>query len=153
MSDSERKLMRATRQILEMVCDGDAVMWSSTSRIGRHNLTVADLQRWSWSDKLPTCHAARSVRGGEFGRGIEMSGAISVFLVWAKERGSTEDWSLVGIGSDESNAKIMVEFLSQSGRVGKIQNVQCNVFQPQKNLDISTPYTVDEHWGEESDGH
>ncbi len=81
-----------------------------------------------------------------------MSRAISVFLVWSRGRGSIEDWSLVGIGSDESNAKIMVDFLRQGGRVGKIQPVKCNVFQPRGNLDISTPYTIDEHWTEGSDG-
>ena len=79
--------------------------------------------------------------------------AKSIFLVWSRKRGRIEDWSLVGIGSDESNAKHMVDLLSQRGRVGKIQPVKCNVFQQRENLDISTPYTIDEHWAEGSDGH
>lgn len=82
-----------------------------------------------------------------------MSRTKSVFLVWSRKRGSIEDWSLVGIGSDESNAKNMVDLLSRRGRVGKIQPVKCNIFQPRENLDISTPYTIDEHWAEGSDGH
>ncbi len=53
------QLMRATRRLLETVCDADAAMREVyASMIYRHNLTVADLQLWD-------CHLrAYEAQGG-----------------------------------------------------------------------------------------